>query len=234
MRAVVARSITLVAVLCCAATARAQVTVAGPATGLNAFPFGGNGIGPSTRYQQVYSATAFSGPLTIREITFFRGELPGFLNAGTFELYLSTSSAPLYSLNLTDFDANLGMATSLFGTFAIGGEAPPELSFVGGPYLYDPALGNLLFDLRVVGTLTSAPQGTRAAFRARGGGPGSNYSRAQNFGGQTVGINAGAGLDTRFSPTATSVVPEPSVAVLLTSGLLAVGGVARRRRRTTA
>jgi hypothetical protein len=144
----------------------------------------------------------------------------------TFSLYLSTTSAAVDALNTVNFDANLGASTSLFGTYTLGGAAPAVLTFSGTPYFYNPAAGNLLLDLRVSGTLVNLLD--PAGFVARSNVPGGNYSRAQNFGSGS----AGYGLDTRF--TGSTVLPEPSTWILLGTGLLAVGSMARRRRDTQA
>jgi hypothetical protein len=87
----------------------------------------------------------------IAAITFFRSlrSFEGNLADGTFSLYLSTTSAPVDGLDLTNLDANLGPRTELFRTYTIGGLAPPvELTFTGRPYLFDPNVGDLLPDLR--------------------------------------------------------------------------------------
>jgi hypothetical protein len=175
----------------------------------------------------VYSAAAFSGPINIGAIGFFRGT-PGALGTGSFMLYVSTTSAAVDALNTTDFDANLGTSTTLFGTFRLdGGQAPEILTFSGTSYLYDPAAGNLLLDLRFVGSFLVPLNGDQpypiAYFVARSGPPGGNYSRATTFGGGS----AGYGLDTRFDAAATSV-PEPATWVLAGTGLLLVGALSGR------
>ena len=218
----------LALLLAAASAARAQVTIAGPTTGHNCIPFGCI-LGAGTRYQQVYSAGAFAGPIDIGAITFFldTDEGRGNLNTGSISLYLSTTAAAVDRLNASNFDANLGPSTSLFGTYTIGGVAPTLLTFTGVPYLYDPAAGNLLLDLRVNGTLAAST--SLSGYLARVNMPGGNYSRATDFG---VG-SAGYGLDTRFALAATTV-PEPSAAALLGAGLLAAAGAGARRRRSAA
>jgi hypothetical protein len=221
----VTRSLSGLALALVGATASAQVTVSGPSNGPNCFPFSCKSEDPTytgTRYQQVYASAAFAGPLSITDLTFFR-EIDGVLSTGSFDIYLSTTSAPVDGLNPTDLDANLGATTSLFGSYTIGGAAPPELTFVGTPYSYDPTAGNLLVDFRVT-SMVFAPRLSAAYWVGRAGPSGGNYSRAHDFGTQT----AGWGLDTRFGGV--TAVPEPGALALLGGGLLVLGLIARRLR----
>ena len=62
--------VALILAVSTAGPASAQLTIGAPATGANCFPFG---CGSGTVYQQVNSASSFSGPLSINAITLFNG-----------------------------------------------------------------------------------------------------------------------------------------------------------------
>ena len=215
------------ALLAAAPAAGAQVTVTGPATpapsNLSCSPFSCmlNGQ-PSTRYQQVYRAAAFPGTIDIGTIEFFLATRTT-LNGGTIRLYLSTTAAEVDALSTTNFDANLGAATALFGTYTIGGAAPAVLSFAGTPYRYDPGAGNLLLDVRVVGALTP---GSGGGYLARVNAPGGSYSRAHDFGNG----HAGYGLETRFGVVTTTAAPEPATLPLAATALLLLAASRAQRR----
>jgi len=201
---------------------QAQV-VGGPATDENCFPFGclyaGN---PSTRYQQVYSASAFA-PINIGSISFFLGaSSAGSLNSGTYSFYLSTTTAPVNGLSTT-MDNNVGADAALFGVFQLtGGAAPSVLSFSGAPFQYNPANGNLLLDIRVSGL--THPTGGFAYYQGRHDAANTVTSRMHDFG---LGAEH-YGLVTEFT-AASTVVPEPSTWVLMAAGLAGLAVVARRR-----
>lgn len=221
-----------VAIALLTATARAQsatVLVTGPANSANCAPFACVLTPPATRYQQVYAAGAFGGPLDIRTIA-FPLSAAGSLNTGTFAVYFSTTTAAVDGLDTLHFDANLGSPARLFGTYTLSSLGPLQttaLRFVGAAYHYDPAAGNLLLDVRAATPIADPGQFARqsAFFVSRGSildhAPGGNYSRAQDF---AFG-NVGYGLDTRFSST----VPEPGPVVLLLGGLAGIAVIARRR-----
>ena len=202
----------------------ASAQLVGSGSGANCFPFGCS-LGTGTVYQQVFAASNFSGKMAIRGLNFFR-EYDGELRTGTFEFYLSTTTAAVDGLS-NAYDSNRGANNMLWGTFALDGGAPGTLSFVGTPFFYDPAVGNLLLDIRVIGGW-----GGSSLFRANNGDAGGMFSRAHDFGAGTSGY----GLQTEFVTSnrgidpLIAVVPEPATNALVAIGLIAMAVVGSRRR----
>jgi hypothetical protein len=194
----------------------------GANNGGNCVPFGCNGVG-TNRYQEAYANSLFSplGPISITGLDFFL-VAAGNLAVGTYQLSLSTITADVNSLSNTNFDSNLGPDNTLFTTVALSGASPSELTFTGGPFLYNPANGNLLLDVQV----RDAVLGTGGAMFEDGSGSGpGTIARYQD----TVLGTTGYGLVTRFDYGAVGGVPEPGTLGLLACGL--AGVLIRRFRR---
>jgi hypothetical protein len=202
----------------------------------NAWPFNRGDFG-SQRYQQVYAASQFGGPGLITQIVFRPDATDGQAFTSTLpdiQIDLSTTSAPDDGLSTT-FANNVGADdTVVFARgplmLSSGFTGPPNgpkdfdiIITLTTPFFYNPALGNLLLDVRNFGG------GSTTYFDAVSP-PGDGVSRvfSQNVNDPT-GVTDPAGLVTGFV-----IVPEPSsVAMLLTGGgtLLAWFGGYRRRQR---
>lgn len=195
--------------------------------GENAFPFSSlpayYGY-PSTRYQQVYAASAFGGPIDIHELVFYatsntQAPIPGSM----MQLFLSVTDRGVNEISYRPFDDNLGADTRLFATLGGGLSLKNAELVIGGvPFYYDPAQGNLLLDLRVSG----GTAGQSGPFFAEVKGDGSSpmpFSRWHDFG---IGFD-NRGLVTGFR----SKVTEPGTLALLGLGLGLTGlGLSRRRK----
>jgi hypothetical protein len=206
--------------------ARADVLI-GTGTGGNRYPFGDPCCGPGTIYQQIYASSNFSSPLNITGIDFFTALPGGVLRSGTYTFFLSTTSVPVNGIT-TSFDANRGSDNSLFGTYVFGSAhfVPDVLEFTGASFLYDPALGNLLLDIRISGGGVGQPIGSDGFFRANNGDAGGVYSRVYDFE-PPSGFFINWGLQTRFISVTTT--PEPDTIGLMATGLVILWLCLRRR-----
>jgi hypothetical protein len=117
----------------------------------------GTSTGQSIQYEQVYSATAFSGPITITSETFFWNFAQEFggsdkLLGGTYNLFLSTTSASVGGLSAT-LNNNLGADNTevLSLTVPSGGESfGTSFTFTNSTdFNYNPSNGNLLLEVIV-------------------------------------------------------------------------------------
>jgi hypothetical protein len=210
----------LVAPLACA-----DVVVGLPATpgDGNCIPFGCAYSTQGTEYQQLYSASQFTAPITITELEFYDTDLNSgatAMNSGLWTISLSTTSAGWNTLSAT-FANNIGanntavFSGNLSQPWAFGDTLTIVLST---PFTYNPSNGNLLMDVAVSGT--TAPGGY-IFFDANSG---NNYL-GRVFEG---GLDSGYGMVTGFSGGSPTSTPEPSSVALFGLGI-AVFGLARRR-----
>jgi hypothetical protein len=200
-----------------AGPARADVTVG------TADSFGGNCLpfacGYTGEYQQVYGASAFSGPITIDTVTFFpRPDAAADNNTGSFTLRFYLTSRSVDGLS-TSPATNETVLLSSFGTFVPG----TNYTFTGNSFTYDPSLGNLLLDITTPGAMSLSDS---FYFSSSSGDAMSNLYRSGGTGALTTSTN---GLVTRFSNA--GAVPEPSTWAAMVFGFGAVGFGLRRKRK---
>ena len=185
----------------------------------NCVPFNCGGL--NQEYQQVYTNSLFSGPITITGLEFYNTQFenPGVteMAPGTFTISLSTTAADWDTLSDTPADNIGGDNTQVFS----GSLAQPwafgntlDIAF-STPFTYTPGQGaNLLMDITVTGL---DPSQTGLLFFDTNG-----YEVANNIFGLTdTGPHgsygyAGYGLITGFE------TPEPTTRVLFGIGLLAL------------
>jgi len=197
------------------ASQAAGIVIGEPNSGGNCFPFGCSG---GDRYQQVYAAADFAGPMSISDITFynFSAYSAGVVMPGTYTVHLSTTSAAVDALSAS-MDSNVGANDALFGTLIGGISASPSFTITGTSFTYDPGMGNLLLDIKITGQ-----SGSGTYLDARNGDAAGLFSRMHNYGGGFEGY----GLVTGFNVGA---VPEPGTVALMLCGLAVTGFAARRR-----
>lgn len=181
------------------------------------------------RYQQVYSASIFSGPVLIDSLSFFAAPAnggPNWNGTSTWQMTISTSVNPVGALDAT-FVNNVGADVAVFDTKTFTGSqnANDLITFDGaGSFAYDPGNGDLLIDIvRIAGT-------AQGVGLDRGQDPGL-MDRAYAFFSTTTadGVNQnGFGNRTRFV-----LVPEPGIGLLLALGLAGAGVRRRRKSRSS-
>jgi hypothetical protein len=207
------------------------ITIGDPslsATG-NCDPFGCPQFFGLGTYQQVYAASQFSGESTIDGLTFYDDEVEnGAVPAGgTFTLSLSYTHDAPDALGTTSPSANSASGSQIFYSGSLPGLTANTLDFVGTPFAYNPADGNLLLTVAVnnpsdyaltlyLDQASSTAVTTNAYF--------GTYDGTAIDGGNGTG-----GLVTSFTVAPNVVTtPEPGSLLLVLAG---AGLIAYQRRR---
>jgi hypothetical protein len=198
--------------------------------------------GGPERFQQVYSSTLFGGfpqGVSIGEIS-FRADGPtgnSFdYTLSSVEIHLSTTSKGPDGLSAV-FGDNVGLddrivIASPFRLMGDGGGVgflggwSSGLDFTAQPFLYNPAMGNLLLDIKVFNGAHTSPFDAINA-------TGDSVSSVFAYGAQmpTSGQTSSLGLATLF---AVQPIPEPSTVALLVAGLVGLGACAGNKVRRKA
>ena len=199
--------------------------IGGPPNSNNCYPFG---CAYNGDYQNVYTHSAFSGPITITDLEFFNTQINSgatSMNSGTWTISLSSTTAdhntlsPVFANNLgadnkVVFSGNLAQAWTFGDTLTI---------HLSTPFTYDPTTGlNLLMDVNSSGV--TAPGGFLYFDAASNAALGRVYCYGCSG---TGSVNSDYGLVTGFNEAAAT--PEPAHTALALMGLL--GGLALLRRK---
>jgi hypothetical protein len=232
------RTLTLaLACLLLGVTAYADSTVGTITTG-NCYPFlcndSGISSGQTIDYQQVYSSTAFTpGVQSINSLTFtFNTGFGGTSTVlgGTYDIYLSTTTAGVGGLSSTDLATNRGTDYGLVNSFS-GGivDSNPFFTINTTPFVYDPTAGNLLLEVIAFDQPGVSNGSGNGYLNADDTGSGVT-SRAYDVAGTDPFLSGSSndptGLVTTFG---TSTVPEPSSMLLLAAGLLGLSVLKLRK-----
>lgn len=197
-----------------AVPASADVTV-GTETGANCYPFVCNDTG-GIDYYQVYSSSAFSGPLNFSTITFQNatGYPPASMLSGNYTISFGLTSSGIGS--------NPAGTLTNVASFYTGSLAPAQFTIAGAAYNYDPSLGNLVMHVIASGQPLVTNGSGNSYLAADYIGSATSRSYLLNNGDSYSGTGA---LVTTFG----GAVPEPAMWGLMILGFGIVGGAMRRR-----
>jgi hypothetical protein len=120
----------------------------------NCYPFLCNDSGVSTGqtidYQQVYSSSVFGATQSINALSFYFNQIfggTGNVLSGTYDIYLSTTAAPVNGLS-TDPHSEPGVNETLVDVFTgLVGSNPSFTIALTSPFSYNPTSGNLLLEI---------------------------------------------------------------------------------------
>ena len=196
-------------------------------------------FGSSIRYQQVYGASDFANvgsPMRITDLIFdpyHSGGLSG-ASISNIQVNLSTTAATPDSLSPV-FMSNVGGNDRVVYSGPLFIFVDPAYGFrfhigLTTPFIYDPAQGNLLLDVRNFQPLPSYPPGYTFMGAVDGANDTVSSVYAFDVSAASASVNATWGLKTTFT---VEQIPEPATTALFLAGFLILtvaGGSCRRRR----